>query len=295
LGVHNPFGSKLGKAQDPFIRPSVLNKLAINSNIDVRSAAINNIVGRIICDDAPKEFFVNSMLKTAQLSIDLTIQGIKCKGGTIVRFHENSILSEATLSDDQEIRGIKCKAGTIVGFHINNRLSGATLSEDQKIRGLKLLSGTMVRFEHCNGRFDYLKNFWSIVPPKDQEINGIKGLAGTRVYLFKDHLRNITLSEDQEIQGVQLLAGTEVSFDGEGVDHLNSAVLSKPHKVHGVQFNGKIRIYFKCVNDMLIKKTISRAYVIEEQEIQGEKYEADTKLDFDGSKFHKHVNPVAHS
>jgi hypothetical protein len=320
LGVHNPFGSILGKAQDPFIRSSTLNKLVYGYkyNKDISSAAINNFVSRIICDAAPKEIFDDGMLKMAQLSIDQKILGVKfksgtivrfsnynptklyeatlanehriggiiCKVGTNVRFHEDGKLSEATLANEQRIGGVTCKAETIAKFHNNGKLYMATLSGDQKIRGLELTSGTIVEF---NG------DHWYVIPPKEQEFNGIKGKAGTRVFFDKNRLTAITLSEEKVIQGIKLMAGTMVFFGDEGEARLDSVTLSEPQTFFGIKFNGKVRLFFKYVNGILAKDMFSSAHVIEEQEIQGEKYRADIELDFDSNRFYKHVYPTAYS
>ncbi len=47
FGIHNPFGSKIGKARDPFINTATLMRLAISSNLDVQEAACISLAARI--------------------------------------------------------------------------------------------------------------------------------------------------------------------------------------------------------------------------------------------------------
>jgi len=47
FGVHNPIGSKLGKASDPYINLKALSMLSLNDNPEIHNAAAENIAGRL--------------------------------------------------------------------------------------------------------------------------------------------------------------------------------------------------------------------------------------------------------
>ena len=47
LGVHNPLGSTLGKASDPYINLMTLSRVSLSDNSEIKNAAVENIAGRL--------------------------------------------------------------------------------------------------------------------------------------------------------------------------------------------------------------------------------------------------------
>ena len=47
LGVHNPLGSRIGKAKDPYINLGTLSRLSLSNKTEIKNAAVDNISGRL--------------------------------------------------------------------------------------------------------------------------------------------------------------------------------------------------------------------------------------------------------
>ncbi len=101
-------------------------------------------------------FDSSGCLNEVLLSSDQTVQGV-CypgiffKAGTIVHLGKYGLIKFAKLSADQILNGIPCKGETMVYFFENGRIQSATLSESVTLAGLNdkeysFKAGTEVRF-----------------------------------------------------------------------------------------------------------------------------------------------------
>jgi hypothetical protein len=78
-----------------------------------------------------------------KLGGDQDIDGLPCRGGTVVLFDSKERLRCLSLARDQDIDGIPCAGSNMpVSFHANGRISTATLAREHVVAGRSFPRGT---------------------------------------------------------------------------------------------------------------------------------------------------------
>ena len=93
----------------------------------------------------------NGRLNDVKLGADQEIDGLPCRGGTLVWFHPNQRVSSLHLASDRGVDGIPCASGMelhwALNFHKNGRLSAAVLAREHVLAGRTFSRGTHVSFD----------------------------------------------------------------------------------------------------------------------------------------------------
>jgi hypothetical protein len=83
-----------------------------------------------------------------KLGGDQEIDGLPCRGGTVVLFDSKERLRCLNLARDQDIAGIPCAGNNMpVSFHANGRISTATLARDHIVGDRSYPRGTGLQFD----------------------------------------------------------------------------------------------------------------------------------------------------
>ena len=99
---------------------------------------------RKLPDDAYEEITNEHRVRCVRLTRDMTIDGVRCKGGTKVYFSLHGELTLATLATDQDIDGLPLAAGSQICWTTEPRcLVTATLRRDTWIHGIPCAAGPL--------------------------------------------------------------------------------------------------------------------------------------------------------
>jgi hypothetical protein len=154
---------------------------------------------------------VHGRIRDVTLGQDQEVDGLPCRGGTMVMFHANHRLRYLQLASDRDIDGIPCASGDLeLSFHKNGRLSVATLAREHVLIGRKFPRRTWISFSEKG-------HLVSAAVQQDWDIDGIPVKAGPGL-AFHDNgrPRELILARSHSVGGRQYERGTFLRFDRDG-------------------------------------------------------------------------------
>lgn len=177
------------------------------------------------------EYTESGRINYAILEKPAAVQDLPCQGWMF--FYESGKIRDAELSRDVSLQGIKLGKGSRVYLYESGKLRSGTLAEGKTIGGVKVAEGARV-FLFETGKLV------NIYLTKAQEIQGVLCAPGPVDFYADGRLRSATLAEAAEIGRIRYPAGSVIDLYPSG--RVNRAALSGPVQIEGNLYGKGMRV-----------------------------------------------------
>ncbi|MFA5336304.1 MAG: hypothetical protein WC324_05220 [Candidatus Omnitrophota bacterium] len=154
-------------------------------------------------------FYESGKIKNAELSRDVTLQGMKFEKGSRISLYESGKLQSGTLAEGKIVDGIKLVDGARISLFEDGNVINAYLTKAQEIQGIMCAPGLIDFYD--NGRLE------TATLARAEELGRIKYPAGSVIDLYSSgRVKRAALPEAMTIEGILYSKGNRVHFGEDG-------------------------------------------------------------------------------
>ncbi|MFA5164542.1 MAG: hypothetical protein WC481_03130 [Candidatus Omnitrophota bacterium] len=190
-----------------------------------------NIQGTTLPPGTRIEYTEAGKINYAILEKPAAVQDLPCQGW--IYFYESGKVRDAELSRDVSLQGITLSKGSRIYLYESGRLRSGTLAEAKMIGGVKVADGARVSLFETG-------KLVNVYLTKAQEIQGILCAPGPVDFYNDGRLKSSTLAGTTEIGRIRYPAGSVIDFYPSG--RVNRAALSEPVKIEGNLYGKGVRV-----------------------------------------------------